>query len=125
MPAGAGRAVVIGGGFAGLLAACALAEHMNQVTIIERTPWALPNGHRRGVPQMCHPHGLLHRGALALEALFPGLQAELRDLGAASFDFGQGTRILFPAGWAPVGRIGVPHLACSRTELEALIRRRV
>ncbi|MGX1853049.1 NAD(P)/FAD-dependent oxidoreductase [Streptomyces sp. NPDC055299] len=125
MPKGAGRAVVIGGGFAGLLAARALADRMSTVTIIERDPWPAANGHRRGAPQTRHPHGLLHRGTTALETLFPGLRAELLDVGAASFDFGQGTRILFPAGWAPVGHTGVQHLACSRTALEDLLRRHV
>ena len=125
MPGGGRRAVVIGGGFAGLLAARALADHMDTVTIIERDPVPAMNGHRRGAPQARHPHGLLHRGTQAIESLFPGFRGELADVGAASFDFGQGARILFPAGWAPVGPTGVQHLACSRAVLEDLLRQHV
>lgn len=125
MTAIAGRAVIIGGGFAGLLAARVLADRMNTVTIIERDPWPAEDGHRRGAPQARHPHGLLHRGALALETLFPGLHAELRRRGAGTFDFGLGARILFPAGWAPTVPTDVQHLACTRAALEDVLRGRV
>ncbi|WP_051855224.1 NAD(P)/FAD-dependent oxidoreductase [Streptomyces sp. NRRL B-1347] len=124
MPQTRDRAVVIGGGFAGLLAARALAEHFATVTVIERD-LRTDATRRRGVPQFHHPHGLLHRGAEALEILFPGLRAELRARGAATFDFGERTRILFPSGWAPAGPVGVDHLACSRPLLDDVLHRRV
>ncbi|WP_078891626.1 FAD-dependent oxidoreductase [Streptomyces sp. NRRL S-350] len=120
-----GHAVVIGGGFAGLLAARALSDTFARVTVIERDPRPGPDNHRRGVPQTPHPHGLLQRGATTIEALLPGIGDELRARGAALFDFGEGARILFPAGWAPVGPTGVRHLACSRTLLEGTLRERV
>ncbi|WP_406346761.1 NAD(P)/FAD-dependent oxidoreductase [Streptomyces sp. NBC_00648] len=120
-----GQAVVIGGGFAGLLAARALSDSMRTVTVLERAPWFEPRQRRHGAPQAHHPHGLLQRGAAALEALFPGFRAEIRARGGAEFDFGQATRILFPAGWAPAVPVGVQHLACSRTLMEDVLRTRV
>lgn len=119
------RAVVIGGGFAGLLAAHVLGDTFTRVTVIERDPRSNTTGRRRGAPQTPHPHGLLQRGVTTLETLFPGVRDELHDLGAHEFDFGQGTRVLFPAGWAPVGATGVRHLACSRALLEGTLRERV
>lgn len=67
-----GHAVVIGAGMGGLMAARALADHYDQVTIFERD--ALPDSPdpRKSVPQGRHSHGLLARGREILEQLFPG-----------------------------------------------------
>jgi 2-polyprenyl-6-methoxyphenol hydroxylase-like FAD-dependent oxidoreductase len=81
-----GHAVVIGASMGGLLAARALADHFDQVTIVERD--ALPefDEPRKGVPQGRHTHGLLTRGREVLEELFPGLSAELAAEGAVYGD---------------------------------------
>ena len=81
-----GHAVVIGASMGGLLAARALADHYDQVTIVERD--ALPefDEPRKGVPQGRHTHGLLARGREVLEELFPGLSAELAAEGAVYGD---------------------------------------
>lgn len=120
-----GHGLVLGGGFAGLLAAHVLAEHGMRVTIIE--PDRLPEGaeSRRGTPQDRHPHGLLQHGAELLESFFPGFGAELRDCGANIFDFGEQARVLFPSGWTPPVASRVYHHALSRPLLEWVIRRRV
>ena len=69
--AAAGRAVVVGGSMAGLLATRVLAAHFEQVVVVERD--RLPEGpeHRKGVPQDWQPHLVLGRGRLAIERLFP------------------------------------------------------
>ena len=68
---GRDRAVVLGGGVAGLLAARVLADRYRNVVIVERD--RLPaSGHRRGVPQSHHVHGLLPRGLRIVEELLPG-----------------------------------------------------
>ena len=62
------------------VAARALADHYDQVTIVERD--ALPefDEPRKGVPQGRHTHGLLARGREVLEALWDGgLRADLDD----------------------------------------------
>src|SRR5262245_17574588 len=83
----AGRnAVVIGGSMAGLLAARALADNFDRVTILERD--RLPTGPeaRKGTPQARHIHVLLTAGRRAMEALLPGLMGELITAGALDTD---------------------------------------
>ncbi|HEX6248665.1 MAG TPA: hypothetical protein VFZ64_12410 [Nocardioidaceae bacterium] len=75
------HAVVLGASMSGLLAARVLAEHFEQVTVVERDLLDRDGGVRRGVPQAHHAHVLLPRGAQILESLFPGLLQELVDAG--------------------------------------------
>jgi len=77
-----GHALVIGGSMAGLLAGRVLANHFDQVTIIEGDFFPENPVPRRGVPQSCHFHLVLKRGRMILEQLFPGLQNELVAAGA-------------------------------------------
>ncbi len=122
--ASARRAVVLGGGFAGLLAARVLGGHFGEVVVLESD--ALPgDGHRRGVPQAHHPHALLARGAQLLELLFPGLRDELRARGCPVADFTQATRLRFPAGWAPRAPCGFDVQLVGRTTLDHALLRRV
>ncbi|TVX98528.1 2-polyprenyl-6-methoxyphenol hydroxylase-like oxidoreductase [Mycolicibacterium porcinum] len=80
------HAVVLGASMGGLLAARALAEFFETVTLVERDE--LPDGpvQRRGVPQGRHAHGLLSGGLQALTELFPGLPEELAADGATVLD---------------------------------------
>lgn len=80
------HAVVLGGSMAGLLAARVLADHYEQVTLVERDVLPDEGRPRRGVPQSRHAHVLLPRGARSLEELFPGLLRELVDRGAPTAD---------------------------------------
>src|SRR4051794_11649321 len=75
---------------AGLLAARALAEHFERVTVLERDH--LPSGaiSRRGVPQGRHVHALLGAGERALDAAFPGIVADLVLAGAQYVDLSAG-----------------------------------
>jgi flavin-dependent dehydrogenase len=71
------RAVVVGAGLAGLLAARVLAPRFGEVLLVERDRLPLDasgvEAARKGVPQGRHVHGLLPRGGQALERLFPGI----------------------------------------------------
>src|SRR3954467_4572917 len=71
------HAVVIGGSIGGLLAARSLTEAYERVTVVERD--RLPAGleGRKAVPQGRHAHALLPHGQVCLDALLPGLSAEL------------------------------------------------
>ena len=67
-------ALVLGGSIGGLLAARVLADHYEQVTLIERDMFPPLGEHRKGVPQGRHTHGLLVSGAPVLERWFPGFR---------------------------------------------------
>ncbi|GAB4465547.1 MAG: FAD-binding monooxygenase [Anaerolineales bacterium] len=76
------QAIVIGASMGGLLAARALADFYQQVTLIERDAFPPIGENRKGVPQGRHTHVLLLRGGEILEGFFPGLTADLMAQGA-------------------------------------------
>lgn len=124
------HAVVLGASMGGLLAARALADFFDTVTLVERD--VLPDGpaQRRGVPQGRHAHGLLSGGLDALAELFPGLPEDLAADGATvlegenlsliSLTFGGHTLNLDRQPSRPIAS----YLA-SRPFLEAHVRDRV
>jgi 2-polyprenyl-6-methoxyphenol hydroxylase-like FAD-dependent oxidoreductase len=65
----------------GLLAARVLADHFDQVTLVERDRLTADGRPRRGVPQARHGHVLLPRGAKEMDGLFPGMLSEFREAG--------------------------------------------
>jgi len=118
------KALVIGGGIAGLLAARVLTESCDEVVVLERDELSDEPDYRAGVPQGRHTHGLLVRGGELLEELFPGLREELVREGAVLADAGD-MQILNPLGWLAKTHLGMPLLSLSRPLLETCIRRRV
>ncbi|AHY45432.1 FAD binding domain [Rubrobacter radiotolerans] len=120
-----GRAVVVGAGISGLLAARVLSEHASGVIVLDRD--ALPEGphDRRGVPQGRHLHSLATRGSQLLEGFFPGLDADLARKGAPLVDQALDTVTAFPEGRLPRFRSGITMRAVSRSLLEREVRRRV
>ncbi|WP_063777580.1 FAD-dependent monooxygenase [Amycolatopsis sp. MJM2582] len=107
------RALVLGAGVAGLVAARVLSEHYAEVVVVERDELPDRPEHRRFVPQSHHAHGLLGSGRRVLVGLFPGLSAELAARGALTPGSGDpamgdrslflvrgGTTIRIPAWWS-------------------------
>ncbi|HTG33223.1 MAG TPA: NAD(P)-binding protein [Thermoanaerobaculia bacterium] len=123
--AGSGRhAVVVGGSIGGMLAARALADQFDKVTIIERDQ--LPDGdseNRPGVPHARHLHFFFKRGLMVVEELFPGVTADLLASGSHLLDQGRDFRILYRSGWSPRAEIGLEFCTFTRPLLEATIRR--
>ncbi|MFV0136172.1 FAD-dependent oxidoreductase [Streptomyces sp. HMX87] len=122
------RAVVIGAGLAGLLAAAALSTAVDEVIVLERDD--LPDGpeHRRGVPQGRHAHLLMAGGMEAMEELLPGggLRKQLLAAGAHEVSLGQGMVALTPDGWFRRWRHpGPAMLTCSRALLDWVVREAV
>ncbi len=116
--------VVVGASVAGLLAARALADHVDDVVVLERErldDTALPRGH---VPQGRHLHLLLSAGLDLLVGWFPGIDDELESLGAVRVD---GTRawVHQSGGYRARGDWGRPVLSLTRPLLEQVVRRRV
>jgi 2-polyprenyl-6-methoxyphenol hydroxylase-like FAD-dependent oxidoreductase len=79
------HAVVLGGSIGGLLAARALSDAFDRVTVIERDSLA-GTGQRKGVPQGHHAHAILAKGREVVEELFPGLTQDLAAAGALPID---------------------------------------
>jgi 2-polyprenyl-6-methoxyphenol hydroxylase-like FAD-dependent oxidoreductase len=119
------RAVVLGGGIAGLLAARVLADAYKEVRIVDRDTLGDTGEPRRAAPQGHHIHGLLARGQQIMEGLFPGITEELGADGVPIGDFGTSL------GWYFDGRMmrrtptGLVCVSASRPMLEQRVRRRV
>jgi phytoene dehydrogenase-like protein len=97
------QAVVIGAGMGGLAAAGALADHFEQVVVLERDTLPSEPAHRAGTPQARHVHGLLVGGQRALSELFPGFEQDLARAGAVPLNPGLDLRVERP-GYDPFTR---------------------
>jgi 2-polyprenyl-6-methoxyphenol hydroxylase-like FAD-dependent oxidoreductase len=118
------HAVVMGAGMAGLLAARVLADHFDQVTVVDRDHFPERPGFRRGVPQSRHLHVLLGRGLECLEQLFPGFEVDLVTRGAPVVE-GSESLWLNAAGWCRRYQSPIRLLGASRELIEWQARNRV
>jgi 2-polyprenyl-6-methoxyphenol hydroxylase-like FAD-dependent oxidoreductase len=119
------RAIVIGASMAGLLAARVLSERFSQVIVLERDELPFEPAARKGTPQVGHAHGLLARGKMIIEELFPGFTQALRERGAKAGEAGIELEVSVggnPLASAHVSETGV---AASRLLIEDEVRRRV
>lgn len=122
---GRGRAVVIGGSMAGLLAARVLSDQFERVTVIERDRFPEEPVPRKGVPQARHAHALLARGQIIVAGLFPGLAEDLIRDGAITCDGPAESRWYQPGGYRARFSTGRAGVMMSRPLLEWHVRRRV
>ncbi|WP_158851322.1 FAD-dependent oxidoreductase [Saccharothrix deserti] len=118
------RALVLGGGLAGMLAASVLAEHVDRVTIIDRDRFT-DDGHRGGAPQTRHTHVLMAGGSRALDELLPGFTAGLVEAGAHHIGLPNRLLVFTQSGWLP--RLDEMQfvIGCSRALLDRAVERRV
>jgi 2-polyprenyl-6-methoxyphenol hydroxylase-like FAD-dependent oxidoreductase len=123
------HALVLGGSIAGLLAARALSDFYDTVTVVERDDLPETAVDRRGVPQGRQVHGLLLRGARTLEDLLPGILDELVDAGARVFDGQDLSRLYFCMNGHLAVRTGASQrirtYSATRPFLECHVRNRV
>lgn len=119
------HAIVIGGGFAGLLSARVLADHFTRVTIVERDGLAMQPEPRKGVPQGHHIHGLLLKGQHVLTQLFPDLIPALIDGGAVAIDMGLDFHWYHHGVWKARFDSGIAATLFTRPYLEWQIAQRV
>ena len=119
------KAIVIGGGIAGLLAARVLSNHFEEVILIEKDNYPDDGKIRNGTPQANHVHVLLVKGKEILQDFFPELEMDLIKHGASKIDFLDDSRYRLPSGWAPKFNSGIVTFACTRTLLENTIRRQI
>lgn len=119
------HAVVLGGSLAGLVTARVLADHYEEVTLIERDAYPDTTEARKGIPQANHVHGLLARGREILEELFPGVQDEMIAAGAPVVDIANEIAWFTPAGWGVRFPSDIMVLAFTRPMLDLHVRRRL
>ena len=119
------KAVVIGAGMAGLVAAKALSAHFEHVSILERDALPVTPAHRPGTPQAQHPHGLLAGGLRALDELFPEFEKDLDRAGAVRVRMGLGRTELPGYDPFPQRDLGWDVMSMSRPLTEYVTRRRV
>lgn len=119
------RAVVLGGGMAGLLAARVLADAYAEVVVVDRDQLTGVRGPRRGVPHGRHAHALLARGQQILNELFPGLQEELVAAGIPAGDIAGNLRWYFNGRRLRPGNAELLSVSATRPVLEAHLRDRV
>jgi 2-polyprenyl-6-methoxyphenol hydroxylase-like FAD-dependent oxidoreductase len=120
------QAVVIGAGMGGLSAARALAEHFEQVVVIENDALPMEAAARAGTPQSKHVHGLLMGGLQALESLFPGYEHDLHEQGAVTLRMSSQFRLERP-GYDPFPQrdLGLQVLCVTRPVIEATARKKL
>lgn len=116
------QAIVIGGSIGGMVAARVLADHFDEVCIVERD--FLPTGqeNRPGVPHARHLHFILRRGMMVIEDLFPGVKEDLLASGAHLVDQGKDLHVLYRSGWSPKDPTGLEVCTFTRPLLESTIR---
>ncbi|MFC4069007.1 FAD-dependent oxidoreductase [Actinoplanes subglobosus] len=119
------RAVVLGAGMAGLLAARVLADHYREVVIVERDRLDGGAEPRRGVPHGRHAHALLARGQQIVDELFPGLTDGLISAGVPAGDVASSLRWYFNGRRLAPGDSGLLSVSATRPVLEHTVRERV
>ncbi|MFU8855078.1 FAD-dependent oxidoreductase [Micromonospora sp. SL1-18] len=119
------HAVVVGASIAGLLAARALSETFDRVTVLERDDLPAQPAPRRGVPQSRHLHILLARGAEILDELFPGITDEMVEHGAVRNDPQVDTTYYLDGRAIAAKPSDLVGVGVSRPMVEHLVRQRV
>ncbi|WP_426502228.1 FAD-dependent oxidoreductase [Dactylosporangium sp. McL0621] len=121
----ADRAVVLGGGIGGLLAARILADSYRHVSLVDRDRLLGVRDPRRGVPHGRHAHALLAKGQHILEELFPGLDKAMAAEGVLAGDLSGNLRWYFNGKRLSQARTGLSSVSATRPVLEAHVRARV
>ncbi len=124
------QALVIGGSIAGLMAARVVADHFQEVTVIERDALPATPAPRRAVPQGAHAHSLLLAGEQVMSRLYPGFTTSLRAAGAVPVRAGRDVLYHLPQGpaYSPGGSmlqprdLGFDVYSASRELIEHCVR---
>jgi 2-polyprenyl-6-methoxyphenol hydroxylase-like FAD-dependent oxidoreductase len=120
------RAVVVGAGLAGMLAAAVLADAgVEEVVVLDRDE--LPDGprQRRGLPQGRHAHLLMTGGLTAMEEIVPGAGLRKRLLAAGAHEISLSSDMLAHTseGWLRRWRREGPvMLTCTRALVDWTVR---
>ncbi|MGO4788491.1 NAD(P)/FAD-dependent oxidoreductase [Paenibacillus sp. 2KB_20] len=117
-----GKALILGGGIAGLFTATVLSKHYDEVIVTDRDEFPAGPKNRAGTPQAYHPHRFLERGKMIVERWFPGITEELLQQGAHS----RGLKsVKMTNRYGTLEMPDEPNAGCSRSLLEWTLRSRV
>ena len=116
------RAVVVGAGMGGMMAAEVLSRFFDEVIVLDKDTLPTAAEARMGAPQSAHVHALLAQGRRNLETLFPGLVADLIDRGVVCSRAGLEFCVHDAVGWQPRRDLGLTTLTMSRPLLETAVR---
>lgn len=119
------RAVVIGGGIAGLVTARVLADHFGSVVIIDKDTSIGSDQPRIGASQGAHLHVLLKRGQSMLRKLLPDVESQLVSRNCPLVDWAQDTMWESQNGAFPRYSSSVRTYSFSRPFLESVIHEQV
>jgi 2-polyprenyl-6-methoxyphenol hydroxylase-like FAD-dependent oxidoreductase len=119
------HAVVIGASMGGLLAARAVSDFFDNVTVLERDTFPEQDIPRKGVPQGRHAHGLLARGRQVIEDFFPGWTDEVVAAGGSKGDIAADTIWIGHGVTLKTARSDLVGLLAARPVLEGQVRRRL
>jgi 2-polyprenyl-6-methoxyphenol hydroxylase-like FAD-dependent oxidoreductase len=119
------RAIVTGGGMAGLSAAAALAGRFGEVIVLDRDTLPDDAAVRMGAGQGAHLHQLLKAGEQALEKLLPGVTDGFYAAGARRMRVGRDVKVFDFGGWMDECDAGFDVTSLSRPAYEGVVRARV
>jgi 2-polyprenyl-6-methoxyphenol hydroxylase-like FAD-dependent oxidoreductase len=119
------RAVVLGGGMAGLLAARVLSEKYADVVVVDRDELTGVTGFRNGVPHGRHAHCLVAKGAQIFEELLPGLTKGMSEAGVTLGDFNGQIQWYFNGHRLAASDSGLICVSSGRPILEEHVRNHV
>ncbi len=117
--------MVLGAGFAGLLAAAALAPVLDDVVVLERDRLPSQPVARRGIPQSSQLHNLLHPAHNYTETLVPGFVDALVDAGATRASVAADTYVYELGRRMPQRDVGLELMSAQRPTIDHIIRRLV
>jgi 2-polyprenyl-6-methoxyphenol hydroxylase-like FAD-dependent oxidoreductase len=118
-------ALVLGGSIAGMIAARVLADHADEVWIVEPDLLEDAPAIRRGAPHSGQAHTLLGKGRTVIEQLLPGIVRQMVREGGQLINSGPGSTQWFLDGRPKIPVRGGSVVSVSRPFLEWHIRRRV
>ena len=119
------KAIVVGAGMAGLMAAAVLSEFFASVIIIERDELPREPALRKGVPQGAHVHTFLGYAVEAMEELIPGIMDQLYAAGAVRIRRNHDIWFHDSFGPTPIRDVGILTPSVTRPLLEHITRERV
>lgn len=119
------HAVVIGASMGGLLAARALSDFFENVTVLECDLFPKEDVPRKGVPQARHAHGLLARGRSVIEDFFPGWTDQVVASGGSRGDIAHDVSWVGHGVTLKTAPSDLAGLLASRPVLEGHVRRRL